>query len=260
MNLKLLGPSIDIHGGGNDLVFPHHENEIAQSESYTGVPFARFWMHNGMLQLKGEKMSKSLGNLVTIDAFLAEHDADVLRLLVAGSNYRKPLVFNDEVIADNERACERLRTALAPATGGLSAGSVVEALDGQLTAARLAFEMAMDDDFNTSGALAALFDLVRDINTARQAGVGGEALARAQAAFCRLAGVLGLRLQAPEVKGGAIGPFVDLLLQIRGDLRQARQWALADKIRDELKDRGVVVEDTAQGSTWRVASQRDVVG
>ena len=117
MNLAYLGEQIDIHGGGNDLIFPHHENEIAQTECYTGKPFARYWIHNGMLQLKGEKMSKSLGNLVTIDEFLAEHDPDVLRLVIAGSGYRKPLIFNEDVIADGERALERLRSALRPSTG-----------------------------------------------------------------------------------------------------------------------------------------------
>ena len=127
MNLAYLGEQIDIHGGGNDLIFPHHENEIAQTESYTGKPFARYWMHNGMLQLKGEKMSKSLGNLVTIDEFLAEHDADVLRLVIAGSGYRKPLVFNDEVVADAERGLERLRTALRPSSGQATEGAAVSA-------------------------------------------------------------------------------------------------------------------------------------
>jgi cysteinyl-tRNA synthetase len=252
MNLAYLGKRIDIHGGGNDLVFPHHENEIAQTESYTGEPFATYWMHNGMLQLKGEKMSKSLGNLVTIDAFLAEHDADVLRLLVAGSSYRKPLAFNDDVVADTERALDRLRSALAPATGTLTAGLSVDELAGQVEQARLAFESAMDDDFNTAGALAALFELVRAINTARQEGVGSEPLATAQARFRTLAGVLGLRLELPQAQGQAAAPFIDLLLEIRSDLRKAKQWALADKVRDELNNRGVIVEDSPQGSTWRM--------
>jgi cysteinyl-tRNA synthetase len=253
MGLRYLGTQIDIHGGGNDLVFPHHENEIAQTESYTGLPFARYWMHNGMLQLKGEKMSKSLGNLVTIDQFLAEHEADTLRLIVATSGYRKPLAFSQEVIEDNERALERLRGALRPATGLVESGPAVIALDEQRSATGAAFEAAMDDDFNSAGALGALFELVRAINTARQAGVGGEPIEHAQAEFRRLTGVLGLRLEDPNTQGRSIGPFVDLLLDIRRELRLARQWQLADKIRDELKARGVIVEDTAQGSTWRMA-------
>jgi len=252
MNLLHLGDQIDIHGGGNDLVFPHHENEIAQSESFTGKSFARYWLHNGMLQLKGEKMSKSLGNLVTIDDFLAQHGPDVLRLVIAGSGYRKPLAFNDDVVADGERAIERLRGALRPATGSTTSGSAVDALAAQATQARADFEAAMDDDFNTAGGLAALFDFVRAINTARDAGVGGQPFADAQATFNALVGVLGLNLTTPEAGGQSIAPFVDLLLTIRQDLRKAKQWALSDKIRDELKALGVVVEDSSQGSTWRL--------
>ncbi len=253
MNLLHLGEQIDIHGGGNDLVFPHHENEIAQTESYTGKQFARYWLHNGMLQLKGEKMSKSLGNLVTIDEFLAEHDADVFRLVIAGSGYRKPLAFNDEVVADAERAIERLRTVLRPATGSVVIGPVADVLTGQVSQARAAFEAAMDDDFNTAGALAALFELVRAINTARDAGVAGRLFVETQDAFRALADVLGLRLAAvPQAQGQSIAPFVDLLLAVRSDLRKAKQWALSDKVRDGLKSLGVVVEDGPQGSTWRL--------
>ena len=253
MNLSFLGEQIDIHGGGNDLIFPHHENEIAQTESYTGKRFASYWMHNGMVQLKGEKMSKSLGNLVTIDDFLAAHDADALRLLIAGSHYRKPLAFNDDVIADAERALERLHSALKPSTGAAASGPAAEALGEQVVRARAAFEAAMDDDFNTAGGLAALFDLVRAINIARDAGLGGQPFTAAQDAFRSLAAVLGLRLQAPQAQGVDIAPFVELLLSIRMELRKAKQWALADKIRVDLKALGVTVEDSPAGSTWRLS-------
>ncbi len=253
MNLLHLGEQIDIHGGGNDLIFPHHENEIAQTESYTGKPFARYWLHNGMLQLKGEKMSKSLGNLVTIDEFLAQHDADAFRLVIAGSGYRKPLAFNDDVLADAERGLDRLRTALRPATGSVVIGPAADVLAEQVSQARVAFEAAMDDDFNTAGALAALFELVRAINTARDAGVAGQPFADAQGAFCALGDVLGLRLAAaPQAQGQSIAPFVDLLLAVRADLRKAKQWALSDKVRDGLKALGVIVEDGPQGSSWRL--------
>jgi cysteinyl-tRNA synthetase len=252
MNLAYLGEQIDIHGGGNDLVFPHHENEIAQTECYTGKPFARYWIHNGMLQLRGEKMSKSMGNLVTIDAFLAAHDADVLRLIIAGSGYRKPLVFNEEVIADAERGLERLRTALRPAVGQAVEGPGVDVLAEGVRLARAAFEDSMDDDFGTAGALAAIYDMVRVINSARDAGAGGQPFADAQATLRMSTGVLGLRLTRAIVEGQSIAPFVDLLLSTRLELRKARQWALADKIRDELRALGVIVEDTAEGSTWRI--------
>jgi len=252
MNLHHLGPQIDIHGGGNDLIFPHHENELAQSESFTGQPFARYWIHNGMLQLGGEKMSKSLGNLITIEEFLAEHEADVLRLIILGSHYRGPLTFTDEVISQGERALERLRSALRPSQGQVVDGAAVAELTAQAARARERFEAAMDDDFNTAGALAALFDLVRAINSARDAGVGGEPFAAAQATLRELASVLGLWLAEKSAAAGQeAAPFIDLLVVVRARLRQAKQWQLADFIRDELAARGVVLEDSPQGTTWR---------
>ena len=252
MNLAYLGEQIDIHGGGNDLIFPHHENEIAQTESYTGKPFARYWMHNGMLQLKGEKMSKSLGNLVTIDEFLAEHDADVLRLVIAGSGYRKPLVFSEDVITAGERGLERLRSALRPPTGQVTESPAGDTLGAEVKGAVVAFEAAMDDDFNTAGALAAIYDLVRAINSARDAQVGGQPFDAAQGVFRALTGVLGLQCATPTRESQSIAPFIELLLSIRQDLRKAKQWALSDKIRDELKALGVAVEDGQQGSGWRL--------
>ena len=163
MNLDQLGEQIDIHGGGNDLIFPHHENEIAQSESLTHKPFARFWMHNGMLQLVNpstrqvEKMSKSLGNVVGISDFLKQYDADVFRLIVLGSNYRSPLTYNADVAADAARRLERLLGALRPATGSQAASEAMQ-LDAAAEAAHTRFRAQMDDDLNTAGALAVLFD------------------------------------------------------------------------------------------------------
>ncbi len=249
MNLREFGPSIDIHGGGNDLIFPHHENEIAQSESATGETFARYWVHNGMLQLRGEKMSKSLGNLVTIEQFLQEHDADVLRLLVLSSSYRAPLTYDEEVVADMERKLNRLLGALRPATGHEPKPD--PALEGAAGSARTAFEAAMDDDFNSAGALGALFELVRAINAARDAGAAGSSFERAQATLRELAGVLGLALQEQDAGGGEATPFVDLLVRTRGELRAAKQYALADRLRKELADLGVQLEDTPNGTVWR---------
>jgi cysteinyl-tRNA synthetase len=252
MALKHLGEQIDIHGGGNDLVFPHHENEIAQTESYTGQSFARYWMHNGMLQLSGEKMSKSLGNLVTVDEFLAEHEADVLRLLILSSHYRKPLAFNATVIEDNTRALARLRSALRPAAGQAASGPEVDVLAAAAAQARAGFVESMDDDFNTAGALGYLFELVTAINRARAAGVGGEPFAAAQATLLELTGVLGLQLATAQPPGAEAAPFIDLLLELRAKLRVAKQYALADEVRNRLTDLGVVVEDTREGSTWRM--------
>ena len=247
---KHLGPTIDIHGGGNDLIFPHHENEIAQSESCNDAPLAKYWLHNGMVVLSGEKMSKSLGNLVTIDEFLAEHDADVFRLLVLGSHYRKPLVFDEKVVAQAEKAYQRLLGAFRPPVGDKTEGPEVEALLEAARVARERFEEAMDDDFNTAAALGHIFDLVKAINTARDAGVGGEPFAQAQATLRELTNILGLRLQPREAAASDAEPFIDLLVEVRSELRKARQWALADLIRDRLAALGVVLEDTRDGTTW----------
>ncbi len=252
MSRRYLGVSIDIHGGGNDLIFPHHENEIAQSESCNQAPMATYWLHNGMLQLRGEKMSKSLGNMIGIDAYLAEHSADAFRLLILGSHYRKPLVFGEDVVEQAERGLDRLRGALRPATGSLISGPEADALAQALENARERFVDAMDDDFNSAGALGHLFDLVKAINSARDAAVGGEALVRAQSGLRDLAGVLGLDLaEQSRRQASDAQPFIDLVVEARTGLRQAKQWAMADRLRDRLAELGVVLEDTREGTTWR---------
>ena len=253
MCLHHLGETIDIHGGGNDLVFPHHENEIAQSESLTEKPFANYWMHNGMLQLAGEKMSKSLGNLITIDDFLAKNSADALRLLIFTGHYRKPVMFTDETVDSAERSLNRLRGGMRPATGDQSTGTGADVLRLATEDARVAFVEAMDDDLNTSIALAAMFELVRAINTARDAGVGGPFFDAAQRTIGELGDVLGLQLAAEERTANAVAatPFINLLVSVRSDLRAAKQWALGDKVRDELAELGVVLEDSREGTTWR---------
>ena len=252
MNLSHLGPQIDIHGGGNDLIFPHHENEIAQTEAVTGKPFARYWMHNGMLQLKGEKMSKSLGNLVSISDFLAEHPADVMRLMVLSSNYRSPLTFTDEVIEANERALERLLSALRPAMPGASGAdeAALNKLTEQTESTKAGFIEAMDEDFNTAGALGQLFDLVRVINQARAENATDEQLAPAQAALKDLSGVLGLMLESQEQATTGADAFIDLLVDLRQQLRKNKNFDLADQVRQKLAELGVVIEDSPQGSTW----------
>lgn len=252
MSIEHLGEQIDIHGGGNDLVFPHHENEIAQSESYTGKQFAKYWLHNGMMQLSGEKMSKSLGNLVTIEDFLSKRDPDVLRMLVLNSNYRSPLTFSDDVLDQTERALERLRGGLRPAfpeAGGAS-DEVKAALGEQVETTRAGFLDSMDDDFNSAGALGYLFDLVRTVNQARDASANADELAPAQALLLELGGVLGLTMEKKAEETAGAAPFIDLLIEIRKDLRSEKLWALSDKVRDELKELGVVLEDTKEGTTW----------
>ena len=252
MNLAILGEQIDIHGGGNDLIFPHHENEIAQSEAFTGKQFARYWMHNGMLQLGGEKMSKSLGNIVSIKEFLSKRDADVMRMLVLNGSYRAPLMFNEETLDGAEKGLERIKSALRPATAKTAGASPesLSALSKQTEATREAFVAAMDDDFNTAGALGSLFELVRAINTARDASATAEQLKPAQEALRELTGIFGLRLSEKTGSEGA-DKFINLLLEVRAEARKQKQWPLSDLIRDRLKELGVTVEDGKDGAKWR---------
>ena len=252
MNLAELGEQIDIHGGGNDLIFPHHENEIAQTESYTGKQFARYWIHNGMLQRDGEKMSKSLGNMVTIKDFLSVRDADVMRMLVLSSNYRAPLVFNDETQDAAEKSLERLKVALRPASAtakGLSA-EAASALAAQAESTKQAFTDAMDDDFNTPLALAALYELVKAINTSRDNGATDEQLSPAQFALRDLTNVFGLRL-AEKTGSSEMEAQVNALIAERAEARKQKQWARSDQIRAQLKEMGVTIEDSKDGTKWR---------
>ncbi len=252
MNLAELGEQIDIHGGGNDLIFPHHENEIAQTESYTGKPFARYWIHNGMLQLGGEKMSKSLGNIVSIKDFLSKRDADVMRMLVLSGNYRAPLIFNEETQDAAEKSLERLKSAFRPASAsakGLSP-EAASAIATQTETTQQAFTDAMDDDFNTPLAIAALHELVKAINTARDNGATNEQLQPAQATLRELTGVLGLRLQERQGSGDA-DKFIDLLVEVRSEVRKQKLWATSDLIRNKLKELGVVIEDSKEGTKWK---------
>ena len=252
MNLDILGEQIDIHGGGNDLVFPHHENEIAQTECFTGKPFARYWMHNGMLQLQGEKMSKSIGNLVTIDEFLSRHEADALRMMVLNGSYRAPLSYSDDIMDAAERGLDRLRSALKPAPAGCTGASADMrlALDKQTETTQQTFMQAMDDDFNSSGGLAALFELVRLVNTARDASATDTELKPAQNTLRALTGVFGLRLRDKKASGGDSDKFITLLVEVRTEMRTEKNWAMSDMIRDRLKELGVTIEDGKDGTTW----------
>jgi len=251
MNLHYLGEQIDIHGGGNDLIFPHHENEIAQTESFTGKPFARYWIHNGMLQFGGEKMSKSVGNLITIEDFLSRHSADALRLMILNSGYRGPLTFTEEVIGQSERGLERMHSALRPELPGAKGAPSLGVLDQQIQATREEFIESMDDDFNSAGALAALFDMVRVINQARADGATGAELKPAQDFLRDLTGVLGLTMNEAITGDQTAKPFIDLLVELRLELRKQKQYALGDMVREKLAKLGVILSDSKEGTTWR---------
>lgn len=248
MSLSHLGEHIDIHGGGNDLVFPHHENEIAQSEALTGEQFATYWVHNGMMQLSGAKMSKSVGNLVTVESFLGDHEPAVLRMMVLNSSYRSPLTFNEETIEHARKALKRLRSALQPAlTDG---GNYQGELKPIVEETREKFLAAMDDDFNTAGALGHAFELVREINQARGQGAGEEDLKPAQDALQELIGILGVDLAYQPDRDSDAEPYIELLVEVREQLREQKLWELSDRIRDQLAELDVVLEDKPDGTRW----------
>ena len=238
-----LGGAVDIHGGGADLIFPHHENEIAQSEAYLGTePFARYWVHNGLLQLGAEKMSKSIGNLVSVEDLIERRRQNAFRLFVLQSHYRRPITYTETALEAAQTGFERLRAA----AGDVSLVEPSMAIDDTV---RAAFVEAMDDDFDTPRAVANLFELTRDINRRASA---NEDVAALRTSLGSLLGVLGFDLSEPQLESDAgIGPFVDLLLTIREELRASKQWALADRIRDELTTLGIAIADAPTGATWQ---------
>ena len=292
MALQFLGDQIDIHGGGEDVIFPHHEDEIAQSESYTGkTPFVKYWLHNGLLRPSEdqEKMTRHLGNFISCEEALERYNPDAIRLFILTSHYRSPITWSEKGIQASDRGLERLRAALRP--GSAETASEGQELVAAAQEARQKFTEAMDDDFNTARAIAHLFDLARAINQARDVGVPLEALAAGQGVLRELVDVLGLTLEEPKkdidpegLRGAwavirqelqAAGrselakeleaerallllgvsdgeKHIDTLLRYRSQLRAAREYELGDRIRAELATLGIVVEDGPEGSTWRM--------
>jgi cysteinyl-tRNA synthetase len=270
MSVKYLGEQIDIHGGGQDLIFPHHENEIAQSECFTGKkPFVRYWMHNGLLQLSGEKMSKSLGNLITIREALQKYSADAIRLFILSSHYRSPLTYSEGVVKVAAEGVERLHLAVSrdDPTGGKG-----EVLDSERY--RRQFIEAMDDDFNTPQALAVLFDLARKINEAGDAGISTDNARNTIVSVARE--VLGLKLPRiiyvqvsdgfsikdtvdvtvipgklipPELIADTVKARVNRLIEERRKYRKEKKWQQADEIRRKLAELGVSLEDSKTRTT-----------
>ncbi|MET0104565.1 MAG: cysteine--tRNA ligase [Sedimenticola sp.] len=249
MSTCCLGDTFDIHGGGADLTFPHHENEIAQSEGATGKPFVNYWMHNGFVRINDEKMSKSLGNFFTVREILGRYQAEEVRYFILTSQYRSPLNYDDEHLDNARGALTRFYTALR----GLPE---VEPAGGEAFVER--FHEAMDDDFNTPEALATMFDMVREINRVR---AEDEQQAAALAAeLRRLGAILGILQDDAEsyLRGGAPGgddglsdADIEALIQQRVEAKANKDWATADRIRDELKSHDILLEDGPQGTSWR---------
>ncbi|MEJ7901496.1 MAG: cysteine--tRNA ligase [Thermomicrobiales bacterium] len=246
---------VDIHGGGRDLIFPHHENEVAQSEAFSGSsPFARFWLHNGMLQLNGDKMSKSLGNVVWLKSLIERGLEQAFRLQVLQTHYRSPLNYTEAGLEAAATGLDRLIAAGRPEAavnpGNLLVNGENLILLAEDTERR--FHEAMHDDFDTPSAIAALFELGRSINRLRSQSGGTEHFRTAQQSLSDLAEQLGLDLtEQPSMDTGAAEPFIDLLIDIRNHLRQSKQWEAADRVRIGLQERGITLEDNPSGTIWK---------
>ena len=249
MNHKHLGEHFDIHGGGSDLIFPHHENEVAQSCCAFDTPYVNTWMHTGMVQVNDEKMSKSLGNFFTLRDVLGEHDAEILRFFLMSAHYRSQLSYSQDNIDQAKSALERLYTALR----GVKVDSVTDLSYGGYLER---FEQAMNDDLNVPEAYSVLFDLARDLNKHKSQGdAGAEEAGKLAAVLKGIGGILGFLQRDPEafMQSGNDDEVAEIeaLIKARNDARAAKDWGAADTARDKLTDMGIVLEDGAGGTTWR---------
>lgn len=249
MNHKHLGEHFDIHGGGSDLIFPHHENEVAQSCCAFDTPYVNTWMHTGMVQVNDEKMSKSLGNFFTLRDVLGEHDAEILRFFLMSAHYRSQLSYSQDNIDQAKAALERLYTALR----GVKVDSVTDLSYGGYLER---FEQAMNDDLNVPEAYSVLFDLARDLNKHKSQGdAGAEEAGKLAAVLKGIGGILGFLQRDPEafMQSGSDDDVAEIeaLIKARNDARAAKDWGAADAARDKLTAMGIVLEDGAGGTTWR---------
>ncbi len=256
MSKRYLGETIDIHAGGEDLVFPHHENEIAQSECSNGVPFANYWLHNAFLNIDNRKMSKSLGNFKTVREISEHYDLQVLRFFMLSAHYRSPLNFSADIMDSAKNSLERIRTAVSTLTDRAANASAQE-LTGEEAAKleemkkfRAAFEEAMDDDLNTADALAAVFDLVRFANIEVTGDSSAAFAGKVKEEICSLCDILGL---IAEVKEESLDETIEAKIAERQAARKARDFARADAIRSELLEMGIILEDTREGVKWKRA-------
>ena len=256
MSKKYLGEQIDIHAGGEDLIFPHHENEIAQSEAANGKEFAKYWMHNGFLNIDNRKMSKSLGNFFTVREISEKYDLQVLRFFMLSAHYRSPLNFSAELMEAAKNGLERILTAaenLKFLSDNASAETLTEEEKELLAKADVyteGFERAMDDDFNTADAIASVFELVKYINTTADGNRSKEYLDSLYERLFKLTDVLGIIIERKEEM---LDEEIEAMIEKRQAARRERNFALADQIRDELLQKGIILEDTREGVKWKKA-------
>lgn len=255
MATKYLGETIDIHAGGQDLTFPHHENEIAQTEALTGKPFARYWLHNGYINVDNRKMSKSLGNFFTVRDISREYDLEVVRLFMLSAHYRNPVNFSHELLEQAKSALERLYNAknnldhLLRETQDKEMTQEEQEIYAEMDGYIKKFEEAMEDDINTADALAAIFDLVRDANTHLKAESSKKLVQKTYDVFKTLTHILGIVQKKQEI---TLDEEIEALIEKRQQARAAKDWATADKIRDDLRKRGIILEDTPTGVRWTI--------
>ncbi|HZX46862.1 MAG TPA: cysteine--tRNA ligase [Clostridia bacterium] len=253
MSTKYLGETLDIHAGGQDLIFPHHENEIAQSEGASGKPFARYWLHNGFINIENEKMSKSLGNFFTVRDISRDYDLEIIRFFMLSAHYRNPVNFSREMLEQAKNGLTRLYNAkrdlehIAENADREDMNREEREKAEELEGYRKRFNEAMEDDLNTADALSVIFELVRDINAYIKQGTSAGFAKWALGFLIELAGVLGLLSK----QQGQLDREIEELVAERERARKRKDWALADKIRDDLKERGIIIEDTPQGVKWK---------
>lgn len=259
MSYKYLGTEFDIHGGGQDLIFPHHENEIAQTECFTGNIMARYWLHNGFITINQEKMSKSLGNFFLLREILQKYDSMVVRYFLLATHYRSPLDFDEEKLEMAKKSLARLQNSYSQLNYGLEVAKKAEngqKLKEAAQTAKREFIKAMSDDFNTALAIAALFDLAKEINTyLKEKELDKNALQETKETFTELLNVLGIEFPAErgEDKESLVDDLMTLIIDIRQKARKNKDFQTADYIRDELKEIGVILEDTPQGAKWSLS-------